>query len=194
MAAVRIPGPDIEDDVSAEQVVAYMLATGWRGPVHRVSIPVIHFWIWRDERQFTAELPSRGEATRKQLRAAVLDIARAERRHPSAVLADITGPARGVAGVGCRGEEDRAAQLSRVRCHLKMAAARYRSDLAKQEARRAAWEASRVYVETSDDTTGEDTAEPHGAQKLVPLCHNCGDPLADESTDDECHVPHGATD
>ncbi len=193
MTRIRIPAPDIEADVTAEQVEAYLLRPG-SGWTER-NDPTGYFRVFErgaDSARFPAKESAKDYAY--WLGGCVDDIARAEGRLPSAVLADITGPACGVAGVGCRGEEDRAAQLSRVRCHLKMAAARYRSDLAKQEARRAAWEASRVYVETSDDTTGEDTAEPHGAQKLVPLCHNCGDPLADESTDDECHVPHGATD
>jgi hypothetical protein len=95
MIRVRIPQPDTEEDVSAEQVVAYLLARGWAeqcpNPWRRFARPP-----WPR----VVSVPRAGlfDAS-AQMEITIRDIARAEGRHPSAVLGDIVGPAR-AASVG----------------------------------------------------------------------------------------------
>ena len=98
MVKVRIAPPATEEDVSAEQVAAYLLARGWAeqcpNPWRRFARPP-----W----PHVVSVPRAGlfDAS-AQMEITIRDIARAEQRHPSAVLADIVGPARAASvGAAC---------------------------------------------------------------------------------------------
>jgi len=95
---IRIPAPDIEADVSAEQVVAYLLASGWAENMDSIipHEPGPHPFERGGHEVYFADGWD-GVFLSRTIKA----IARAEQRHPSAVLADIVGPARGVDGAVC---------------------------------------------------------------------------------------------
>ena len=120
MTRVRIAPPDTEEDVSAEQVVAYArCACGHRKNSHRGATnrgsckATIHTYGAHDcpcsrfldatSRKGLAALAEQTERARRNIERddEVVDIARAEQRYPSAVLADIVGPAK-TASVGVR--------------------------------------------------------------------------------------------
>lgn len=105
MTIVHIPAPDIEADVSAEQVVSYLHASGW---VYRATYEGLH--MYNRDGSVVAVVPA-PRAPTFALATLITDIARAEQRHPSAVLAAIVGPAvGGASGVECerrRGWYDR---------------------------------------------------------------------------------------
>ena len=92
MTRVRIAPPDTEEDVSAEQVAAYLLRPG-SGWVEQCPNPWRRFA--RPPWPRVVSVPRAGlfDAS-AQMEITIHDIARAEQRHPSAVLADIVGPAR----------------------------------------------------------------------------------------------------
>ena len=152
MTHVRIPAPDLEADVSAEQVVAYLLGSGW------VEVDVSPPRPLRRLKRLAPPAYVIEVATHDQIGAgtwlalAISDIARAEGRHPSAVLADVEGEVRGSAGAACQPGPD----LDRSKCKLRMTVARKARE-------RAEWEASRVYVETADERDG-DAEEPRGGE------------------------------
>lgn len=92
MTRIRVAPPDIEEDITAEQVAAYLLrpGSGW--------VQVRWFGddrVYCHERSNVHAFAIGGDVQRETIH----DIARAEGRHPSAVLADIVGPAR-AASVG----------------------------------------------------------------------------------------------
>lgn len=118
MTRVRIAQPDTEEDVSAEQVTAY-LARGWR----YAGLDTEQCWqVFRLGRK-RAELPVDPKMRRRasMLASIIDDIARAEQRHPSAVLADVAGPAR-AASVGARCEPWLLVAELRVRLSCKLPA------------------------------------------------------------------------
>lgn len=128
MTRVRIPAPDIEADVSAEQVVAYLLREGWTHGGSNVE----QTWRYFRRGRKRIEVPVLPEMRRSAtlLASIVEDIGIATKRHPSAVLADIVGPARGVEGARCRGlgtGED--FDEGRVKCMVKMMAKRWRTSV-----------------------------------------------------------------
>lgn len=150
MTRVSIPGPDIEADVSAEQVAAYLLrpGSGWR----YTGLSTEQGWqIFRHGRK-RADLPVDPKMRRRasMLASVIDDIARAEGRHPSAVLADIVGPAVG-SGIPSRGETAEcgpgpgvpiyATDIERSKCmfrgRLALRAAEDRRESARQGERRA---------------------------------------------------------
>ena len=93
MTRVRIVPPDAEEDVSAEQVAAYLLrpGSGW-----------VEWSTVNTTRAFRMEVTATTVIVSVEPDAVCIKrIARAEDRHPSAVLADIVGPAR-PASVGVR--------------------------------------------------------------------------------------------
>ena len=158
MTRVRVPGPDIEADVSAEQVAAYLLrpGSGWR----YTGLSTEQCWqIFRHGRK-RADLPVDPKMRRRasMLASVIDDIARAEGRHPSAVLADIVGPAVG-SGIPSRGETAEcgpgpgvpiyATDIERSKCM-------FRARLTLQRIERERREASRVYVETADDESARE--------------------------------------
>jgi hypothetical protein len=99
MTRVRIAPPDTEEDVSAEQVAAYLLAPE-RGWTHEPDTS--EHWHTFTRGLGCANVPrSAMVKDRRRLTECIHDIARAEQRHPSAVLADIVGPARGEVGAVC---------------------------------------------------------------------------------------------
>lgn len=138
MTRVRIPAPDIDEDVTAEQLADYA-----RGPAPMRARLIATFDTF----------------SRREIVAWICKRAEEEGRHPSAVLADIVGPAVGVVGARCRGEEDREQKIARARCHVRMASARHREEQTEQEARRAAWEAAHSLVETADDSAAHGAGE-----------------------------------
>lgn len=123
MTRVLIPAPAVEADVSAEQVEAYLLREGW---VERDGHPGdVLVTFERSESGLCTWVPKDGHE--RDLARCIADIARAEQRHPSDVLADITGPARGVEGRRCRGADTREDyDPGRVACMVKMMAKRWR--------------------------------------------------------------------
>ena len=127
MTRVRIPQPDTEEDVSAEQVAAYLLRPG-SGWVEQCPNPWRRFA--RPPWPRVVSVPRAGlfDAS-AQMEITIHDIARAEDRHPSAVLADIVGPARAASvGARCRGvgtSEDY--EPGRVKCMVRMMAVRWRA-------------------------------------------------------------------
>ncbi len=101
MTRVLVPQPNIEADVSAERVGAYLLRPG-SGWTHEPDTS--EHWHTFTLGLLCANVPrSAMVGGARRLTECILDIARAEQRHPSAVLADITGPACGVGGRGCGG-------------------------------------------------------------------------------------------
>ena len=83
MTRVRIAPPDTEEDVSAEQLASYALPN--KGPPALRSRLIATFETF----------------SRREIVAWICKRAEEEERHPSAVLADIVGPAR-AASVGAR--------------------------------------------------------------------------------------------
>ena len=159
MTRVRIPRPDTEEDITAEQVAAYLLRPG-SGWVEMTALSSPHYI----EFEFRPRAPDQNdgacgvprEACKRPIPSmleCIHDIARAEGRHPSAVLAAIVGPARAASvGAACRGEEDRASILARARCRVKMSLAHSQAERAEQEAKRAEREALLGYAETAEDS------------------------------------------
>lgn len=123
MTRVRIPGPDIEADITAEQLADYSSGLCVRdllvGIFGTYSPSDIARWI--------------------------LARAKEEGRHPSAVLADIEGPVRGVEGRACGGAglDER---TSRARCAMRAATERHARQLRNERA-------------------AEDSTAPHGADE-----------------------------
>ena len=109
MTRVRIPQPDIEEDVSAEQVVAYLLARGWTEMTALSSPSFVEFELRprdADQNDGACGVPREGNKRMSaNIAEAIHDIARAEQRHPSDVFADIVGPTR-AASVGRECGED----------------------------------------------------------------------------------------
>ena len=150
MTRVRIAPPDTEEDVSAEQVAAYLLARGWEeeGGFRTVR------WFTRGQASISMPSDPTWVHFARDLAKMIVEIAHFEGngRHPSAVLADIVGPARAASvGASCRGEESRASILARARCRVKMSLAHSQAERAEQEAKRAEREALLGYAETADD-------------------------------------------
>lgn len=99
MTRVRIPAPDIEEDVSAEQVAAYLARAGW---VEDMDAIVPHEPGPHPFRHPSGALIYFADGWDGGLLGrAINEIATAEQRHPSAVLADIVGPAVGSVGADC---------------------------------------------------------------------------------------------
>ena len=107
MTRVRIAPPATEEDVSAEQVAAYLLRPG-SGWVEMTALSSPHYTEFElrprapDQNDGACGVPR--EACKRPIPSmleCIHDIARAEGRHASAVLADIVGPAR-AASVGAR--------------------------------------------------------------------------------------------
>ncbi len=172
MTRIRIPAPDIEADVTAEQVAAYLLRPG-SGWAER-NDPTGYF------REFERGAGSTRFAAKESakdyaywLGGCVDDIVRAEGRHPSAVLADIEGPARG-SGIPSRGET--------AECGPGPGAPLYRTDI-----ERAKCKLRMVLARKAAEHQERDAEAPS-----VPLCADCGDPLDAPTTADECSAPHGA--
>ena len=121
MTRVRIAPPDIEEDVSAEQVAAYLLARGWTEMMALSSPSFIEFELRprdADQNDGACGVPREGNKRMSaNLLEAITDIARAEGRHPSAVLADIVGPARAASvGAYCEPVLSLGEMIERVRC------------------------------------------------------------------------------
>lgn len=101
MTTLLIPPPAVPVDVTAEQVVAYLLARGWMGlgTAHGRTLferrgSVVFVPLGAAGPAYYAEMWSLGET--------IEQIARAEGRHPLAVAEEIAGPARGASvGMGC---------------------------------------------------------------------------------------------
>lgn len=184
MTTLHIPPPAVPVEVTAEQVVAYLLRPG-SGWVEMTALSSPHYIEFElrprahDQNDGACGVPR--EACKRpipNMLEAIADIARAEGRHPLAVAEEIAGPAR-AAGVGarCRGagtSEDY--DSGRVKCMARGMAHRWRAE-------------ARVYVETSDDTADECGADPcpgkgrcHGAMKW---CETCG-PVAGTCDDTAC--------
>lgn len=109
MTTVHIAPPAIPQEVTAEQVAAYLLRPG-SGWVEQPPNPWRRFV--RQPWPLVVSVPREGLFdARAQMEITIIDIARAEGLHPSGVLAAIVGPAVGVAsGVECerrRGWNDR---------------------------------------------------------------------------------------
>ena len=105
MTRVRIPQPDTDEDVSAERLIESAVAAG----------RYVHVTTYHDgATPIRASLLFKTAADAATCARALSDIARAEGRHPSAVLADIVGPAR-AASVGARCEQ-RSGPGDRFRC------------------------------------------------------------------------------
>lgn len=92
MTRVRIAPPDTEEDITAEQVAAYLLrpGSGW-APARSTGRDRAFYRERSDAYAFALD----GEVQRETIE----QIARAEVRHPFDVLAAIVGPAR-AASVG----------------------------------------------------------------------------------------------
>ena len=101
MTTILITPPAVPCDVTAEQVVAYLLAKGWRD----ISICPLPPTLWQKFRRdtFTVDVPldSRLADHAALLTECIGKIARAENRPALDVLADILGPEVGTVGVGC---------------------------------------------------------------------------------------------
>jgi hypothetical protein len=112
MTRIRVHGPDIDADVSAEQVAAYLLANGHTEHAPGLRCRVFHDPPWA----YSIEVPTGdGHLAIKMMTQAIERVAAREFRHPSAVLADIVGPAVGVAGVACATDPRRCYRAPRHR-------------------------------------------------------------------------------
>ena len=117
MTRVRVAPPDIEEDITAEQVAAYLLARGW---IQYASTP---YWRTFTLGLCTVNVPGNyNERNERRLAEAITDIARAEGRHPSAVLAAIAGPARAASVGRACAPDDRT--IGRALCRFREAGAR----------------------------------------------------------------------
>lgn len=149
MTRVRIPQPDTEEDVSAERLIESAVAAG----------RYVHVTTYHD-----GATPIRASLLFKTAAdAATCARVLSKATVGSAVLADIVGPARAASvGAACRGEESREQKFARARCHVRMASARYREEQTEQEAKRAAWEAAHLYVDTAEDSAARGAGESEG--------------------------------
>ena len=165
MTTLHIPPPAVPVEVTAEQVVAYLLRPG-SGWVEMTALSSPHYIEFElrprahDQNDGACGVPR--EACKRpipNMMEAIDDIARAEHRHPLAVAEEIAGPARAASvGVACRGDEDRASILARARCRVKMSLAHSQAERAEQEAKRAEREALLGHTETVDNDSAA-----HGA-------------------------------
>lgn len=157
MTRILVPAPPIEADVSAAQVTAYLLARGW------VQVDGSPTFVEFERNGAACGVP-REESYRfasSSMREAIDDIARAEGRHPSAVLADIVGPAVG-SGIPSRGETAECGpgpnalpyqtDINRAKCKMRMYFARQAAEQA----------AARVDVETDEDGAAHGAEESDG--------------------------------
>ncbi len=111
MTTLHLTPPAVAHEVTAEQVVAYLIAKGWEERRRDHG--------WRVFRRGARIIEAPGDVewhhTASVLTDVIAEIARLESRHPTAVLASILGPAVGVSGVGCGGES-----WARAACSAKM--------------------------------------------------------------------------
>lgn len=98
MTRVRIAPPDTEEDITAEQVAAYLLGGGWTDISLLPGSPLWRKFL-RDISIVDVPLDQGLVDHGAMMAECIKRIARAEQRHPSAVLADIVGPVR-AASVG----------------------------------------------------------------------------------------------
>lgn len=153
MTRVRTPPPDIEADITAEQVVAYLLREGWteRGKSRGQRI------FRRGQRHVERiGLTEEGRANDPgaSLARTITDIARAEGRHPSAVLADIEGPVWGVGGRVCADKLTGAPWVAQTKCLM----AGWPEEKRKN--------AMRNFLAFASELDGEDgDTAPHGADE-----------------------------
>ncbi len=115
---VRVPGICVEDQITAQQIVAYLIGLGWK---ERRSDGV-----WRvfglGRQRVCIPFDKKDQRSASVLASLVEDIAIVTKTHEADVLAAIVGPARGVPGRQCASSESRL-EAGRVCCAIKMARA-----------------------------------------------------------------------
>ncbi len=141
MTRVSIAPPDTEEDVSAEQVAAYLLARWWTectSPEDEQNM-VRAFEDYAHSRGWI-EVPMQGHGAIESMWSQCLEmLAAVEQRHPSAVLADIVGPAR-AASVGAEcysGSASFEEAKARFECKARMGLVKWMKPPADRAARGA---------------------------------------------------------
>ena len=130
MTTILITQPAVP--VTAEQVVAYLLRTGWEcigdasDEWDQYMSPV--------GRRFTG-WPRDAADSPHYMQTAIEDIARAESRPALDVLADILGPVAGTVGVGCEPASVRPRPIAKLRCFWRLQREREGVEDAKRKAR-----------------------------------------------------------
>ena len=145
MTRVRIAPPATEEDVSAEQVTAYLLRPG-SGWVEMTDLSTPSFAEFErnpdghGHNDGACGVPREGnKRMAANLVEAIHDIARAEQRHPSAVIDDIVGPAR-AASVGAEcysGSASFEEAKARFECKARMGLVKWMKPPADRAARGA---------------------------------------------------------
>ena len=125
MTTILITQPAVPADITAEQVVAYLLRpeSGWREI------------IWNGSRRFVHDGAQISIALSRVLDLTIEDIARAESRPAIDVLADILGPVAGTVGVGCEPVSVRPRPIAKLRCFWRLQREREGVEDAKRKAR-----------------------------------------------------------
>ncbi len=144
MTTILITPPPIACEVTAEQVAAYLLrpGSGW-----------VEWSTVNTTRAFRIEAidPVLVLVSREPSADTIEAIARAEGRYPSAVLADIVGPARAASvGVACVTGESLDERVNRTRCAMRAATERHARRLRLERATEDADSAARGAGESEE--------------------------------------------